>query len=282
MRLANLTLCAAVALRLAAQSPPDGAKLEFEVASVKPVKATGSPREASMDRLFAMMQPGSIPMPSPGRVHIESRSLRQLIATAYRVRLDRVSGPSWLEEARFDIEAKLPEGTKPAQANEMLQALLSERFGLEFHRETREFSGFALVVGKRGAKLEEYVPPARQLTPEEMKEAMAKQAEERMKAANRASSDVTGPRRVRSAWSGGFTMPQLAERLTSIVEAPVSDQTGLSGRYKLAFETWQATDDDPGQNIHQAIGQLGLELTRQKVPVEILVIDQISRKPTGN
>jgi len=64
-----------------------------------------------------------------------------------------------MDDERFDIEAKLPGGAKQAEANEMLQALLAERFGLELHHEPRESSGFALVVSKQGPKLEEFSPP---------------------------------------------------------------------------------------------------------------------------
>jgi uncharacterized protein (TIGR03435 family) len=40
-------------------------------------------------------------------VSLQKRSLRSLIAAAYRVRISQVSGPGWIAELRFDIEAKL-------------------------------------------------------------------------------------------------------------------------------------------------------------------------------
>lgn len=284
-QISKLPICAGLALMCgwampSPQPTPANAELRFEVASVKPAKLTGSTREQAMARMLNMMPLGSIPTPSPGRVHIQSRSLRHLIAMAYRVRADQVSGPGWMEDVHFDIEAKIPEGATVSQANEMLQALLAERFGLELHREIRELSGFALVVGKRGAKLEEFTPPDHPLSLEEMQERQKKWMEERAKQQTPASGPPMAGRS-RSSWTG-ITMTQLAQHLTSMAGEPVADETGLAGKYNAAIETWRATDDDPGQTVFQAIAKLGLELVRRRLPVEHLVIDKISRAPTGN
>jgi uncharacterized protein (TIGR03435 family) len=281
----KLSICVALAWTgglniLAGQSTDANATPQFEVASVKPAKLTGSPREQAMARIRHMMPPGSIAAPSPGRVHIQGQSLRDLVAAAYRVRADQVSGPAWMEELHFDIDAKIPDGATATQANEMLQALLADRFGLELHRENRELSGFALIVGRRGAKLEEFTPPPRPLTMEEMQARQQKWMEERASKQGLASSPFVAGRS-RSSWTG-ITMKELAGRLTAMVGEPVADETGLTGKYNAAIETWRATDDDPGQTVFQALPKLGLELVRRKVPVEQLVIDKISRTPTGN
>ena len=59
-----------------------------------------------------------------------------LIATAYSI-TDRdliVGGPAWLERNRFDIAAKAPQDTSPANVRLMLQDLLAERFKLAVHQ----------------------------------------------------------------------------------------------------------------------------------------------------
>src|SRR6185437_10301848 len=61
--------------------------------------------------------------------------------------------PDWIEQARFDIVAKLPEGTTQDQIPEMLVALLADRFKLTVHRENKEHAIYALVAGKNGPKL---------------------------------------------------------------------------------------------------------------------------------
>jgi uncharacterized protein (TIGR03435 family) len=282
-KIAELSICVGLALagaRGIAAQPTANATVQFEVASVKPAKLTGSPREHAMARFRHMMRPGSIPTPSPGRVRLQAYSLRDLIAAAYRVRADQVSGPSWMEDVHFDIDAKIPEDAAADQANEMLQALLEDRFGLELHREIRELSGFALSAGKRGPKLEEFIPPAHPLTMEEMQAKQQKWIENRAGKQALASGPPTAGRS-RSSWTG-ITMTQLAEHLTSMVGEPVADETGLTGRYNAGIETWRATDDDPGQTVFQALPKLGLELVRRKVSIEHLVIDKVSRTPTGN
>src|SRR5262249_9487472 len=55
----------------------------------------------------------------------------------------------------WDIVAKIPDGATAAQAPQMLQALLVERFKLVLHRDTKEQSVMALVVGSGGPKLQE-------------------------------------------------------------------------------------------------------------------------------
>ena len=90
---------------------------------------------------------------------MRNQSLLNLVAAAYRVRMSHISGPAWMSEQRFDVDAKIPEDAPPGQVNEMLQALLAERFGLRLHSESRSETGYALVVGKNGPKLEVSVPP---------------------------------------------------------------------------------------------------------------------------
>ena len=65
-------------------------------------------------------------------------SLAELIPIAYNVKPFQVAGPDWMSSQRFDILARMPEGTTKEQVPEMLQALLAERFQLKIHRENRE------------------------------------------------------------------------------------------------------------------------------------------------
>src|SRR5687768_8756540 len=79
-------------------------------------------------------------------------SVRRLIAIAYRMRLptdrERIVGPSWIDAARFDINARTPPGSRREQVPDMLRALLVERFGLAAHTETREAPVYALVLAR--------------------------------------------------------------------------------------------------------------------------------------
>src|SRR5947207_2111556 len=82
-------------------------------------------------------------------------SLADLIPYAYRVKRYQLSGPGWMNETRWDILAKIPVGQSADRAPEMMQNLLAERFKLAIHRENREQSVYALVIGKARLKIKE-------------------------------------------------------------------------------------------------------------------------------
>ncbi len=72
-----------------------------------------------------------------------------LIRTAYNMGNDRiVGGPSWLELDRFDVVAKLPADATVEERRQMLQALLTDRFKLVLHNDTKPLPVYALMVGK--------------------------------------------------------------------------------------------------------------------------------------
>ena len=72
---------------------------------------------------------------------------------AYGVKPYQITGPDWMSTTRFDIVAKMPEGSKKEDAAKMLQSLLEERFKLTAHHTSAEHPVLALVVGKGAPKL---------------------------------------------------------------------------------------------------------------------------------
>lgn len=123
-----------------------GAKLEFEVASVKPA----APMTEGRMRIGMSVD--------AGRMDYANVSLKDCIRTAYRLKDYQISGPDWLAGARFDIVAKLPEGSTEDQVPEMLQALLADRFKISVHHESKPHDSYALVVAKNGPKLTPSAP----------------------------------------------------------------------------------------------------------------------------
>src|SRR5947207_7786054 len=123
-------------LRLGAQSPaPDRRTPAFEVASVK--------LHASSDQQVSMVGEAS------GRFTARNIPLRLLIRTAFAVQDDQiVGGPAWIGSDRFDIVAKAEDGAPPSEVGLRLQSLLTERFKLAIHRETRELPVYALVAAR--------------------------------------------------------------------------------------------------------------------------------------
>src|SRR2546422_535192 len=121
----------------------------FEVASIKEVRAPSSVENTLAGQFHIGINiDGS-------RADYGFMSLADLIPYAYRVKRYQVSGPSWMIETRWDILAKIPQGQSADRAPEMMQDLLAERFKLSIHRENREQSVYALVVGKGGLKIKE-------------------------------------------------------------------------------------------------------------------------------
>ncbi|MBV8843626.1 MAG: TIGR03435 family protein [Bryobacterales bacterium] len=89
---------------------------------------------------------------SHGRLAFEAVTLKDLVQQAYDLQRDQISGcPAWCDSDsdRFDViaNAEDPNITKD-RVMLMLQALLADRFGLTSHRDTKERSGFGLVVDR--------------------------------------------------------------------------------------------------------------------------------------
>jgi uncharacterized protein (TIGR03435 family) len=194
-----------------------------------------------------------------GRIRITNEPVKLLIRTAFQLQNAQIAGgPAWIETDRYDIEAKTgrPEKPAPGTLGPYLQDMLTERFHLKFHREPREWAVWALVVAKGGAKLKPNT--------DGMSSAMS------TKGASQLLATAT-PMELLAVYVGN--------RLGGIVV----DKTGLKEAYDFTL-TWaeDKQQDDVAPALVTALReQLGLELERQKAPVEVLVIDAIER-PTEN
>src|SRR5215469_17481113 len=86
----------------------------FEVATIKPSAPLDTPK------MMAAIQSGE-PMPIGPHVGAHGAqylymNLKSLIVHAYQIKPYQVSGPDWLEQQRFDIVAKYPDGATKADA----------------------------------------------------------------------------------------------------------------------------------------------------------------------
>jgi uncharacterized protein (TIGR03435 family) len=135
---------------------------KFEVASIRPA--------ASGPNIATTVGGGNAPPPpsggcvgrstmDAGRIDRLCVSLRELLLDAFAIAPGKLLAPDWIDTQRFDIFAKLPEGTSQEQLPGMLQSLLEDRFRLSFHRQSKEESVNALVVAKGGLKAKP-APPA--------------------------------------------------------------------------------------------------------------------------
>jgi uncharacterized protein (TIGR03435 family) len=241
----SLRLLALLAAPLVlAQSP-----LRFEVAVIRPTTA-------------ALDAGTSVNLFEGSRVRIVNEPVKLLVRMAFQLQDSQIVGdPAWLISDRYDIEAKTgrPEKITPEQMPQLMQALLTGRFHLKFHRETREIPVYALVPAKGGPKL--------------------KRASEGEAAGMNTHPGSKSSQAVATATS----MDMLAKYVGNRVGRIVIDKTGLTGAYDFTLE-WapDSAADSSAPSLPTALHeQLGLRLDAQKAPVEVLVIDSISR-PTEN
>lgn len=252
--------------------PPTAPTMEYDVATIKPNKSDIAPAALTAD----------------DGVDMRNIPLGILMGIAFGVSNDRITaGPEWLSD-RYDISAKFtpdvadalkklnPLDRRTARQN-MLKALLTERFKIVFHRDTKELPVFLLVVAKGGPKLPEGKPAD-------------------------ASSDGVGGTGTMQFGQGGLmtfkAMPLTALTLilSQQVGRTVLDKTGLNGRYDFTWQFNQSAapgggrggaspsaspDAEPASIFTVLQEELGLKLDSGKGPVEIIVIDHIER-PSGN
>jgi uncharacterized protein (TIGR03435 family) len=141
----------AVWLALTATAAFGQTKLSFEVATIKPAQAMDPAK-----MIAALQSGGKMPVGAniaARRAEYLYLDLKTLLTYAYGVKPYQITGPDWMSSTRFDIVAKMPEGSKKEDAPRMLQSLLEERFKLTTHRASAEHPVLALVVGKGGPKL---------------------------------------------------------------------------------------------------------------------------------
>lgn len=216
-------------------SAAPGQSQTFEAATIKPSSSTSN---------------GSSWRVQPGRITMENETIRQIIQQAYRLQDYQYSGPAWLEDGRYNVEAKA-ETKDPNQLMLMLQNLLAERFKLVVHRQSKPVSGYALVVAKGGLKI---------------------------KPVDGEGSNLNSNKTRLTATHIDTT--QLTMHLATVLAQPVVDETGVkdSFTFVLQYADPRYPADDSLPTIFTALAeQLGLKLEARKVPIEVLFVDHAER-----
>ncbi len=181
-------------------------------------------------------------------------SLRLLVGAAYSVRPDLISGPALLDSERYDIAAKPPAGASREQVPAMLANLLTDKFGMAAHRETRQKTVYSLIVGNTGAKMK------RTAAVTGVDIAVAKD-----------HVDITGA-----------TVPAFAGLLASYLGRAVTDRTQISGSYDFRLNVTMSELKAAADSVFKAVEDLGLVLEPRETPTEYLVVDRIEKASAGN
>jgi uncharacterized protein (TIGR03435 family) len=254
----------AAILCLACEAFPQPA---FEVATIKPVDTTNGIMDAGVK-----VYPG-------GRIVLHALPLKTLIVAAYDAGYWQLAGgEDWMEKNVYDIEAKPAalSGTYSLRhsriwigderVRQMLQTLLTERFQLRVHRETKTGPVYLLELsGKKPL-----------LHPTKYTE------DQPVMGAPGFSGEIE---HVGGHWFlFNTSMPQLAKFASNFVlHKPVIDRTGLGGSFDYR---------DPDVRIDQGNGDfegaftvfirdIGLKFRSSTGPVETFVIEH-AEKPSAN
>lgn len=265
---------------------PSPQRLAFDVASIK--------------RNVSGQQNRGIGLAPGGGFSATNLPVRALIRFAYPIQNYQLIGaPDWVNTEFYDVAAKAPASVVNSngrvmdeEVQEMLQALLAERFRLAVHHESRELPTYVIMLAHNDGTL----------GPSIRKSEVDCDALEKSGAAP--PRPVPGQPPLCGGRFGagrimmnGFPLSQLALNLSTWTERFVVDRTGLDGafNYDLQWVVDQmpmfdqigapsralATSPDPaGPSLFTAMQeQLGLRLEPSRGPVDILVIDHIE-KPT--
>jgi uncharacterized protein (TIGR03435 family) len=240
-------------------------KTSFEVASIKQVINPNERERTDRSRTdISFLGKAGNPFQISGtRVMIQGTAL-SLIMAAYDVQPYQVTNaPAWADSLIYSVTAKADGDTAPKldQVRLMMQSLLSDRFHLELHPDTKEMNVYHLSVGKKNTGLK---PSG---------------ADEKFdwKLTN-------NPNGLRSTGIhepiGDFV------RLVGVsADRPVIDKTGLTGfiDYDITINAQDVRGpDDANRAILDAIkDQLGLKLEPAKDVIHVLIVDRIE-KPSEN
>jgi uncharacterized protein (TIGR03435 family) len=270
------------------QAAADSPVPRFDVASVKP--GAGPPGPPLIDgRQFR----------NSGRALVTNMSLLAMIQVLFRMNDPAMlieGGPAWLGVDRFDIEARGEPGsdaaTSPGQPlprmNEMLKALLAERFSLRTHVERRPMQIYALAPA-------DPAHPTAKLHVSATADCAAAQNDPDRRCGIR-QVGATGITAV------GVALGQLALTLSGIgrfvgLDRPVENRTGIEGRFDInvmddlasgpAVEQGGRQGTPPGgpeqgaRFMTMLKEQLGLVLRSVPGERDVLIIDR-AEHPTPN
>lgn len=233
----------------------------FEVATIKPSKPG---------------QPGKLYTVRGTHFMTVNTTLMDLITVAYDVQQKQVvGGPDWMSSEKFDIDGEpdVPGTPDLNQLKTMVRKLLTDRFALKFHRETKSMSAYVLTLAKDGPKLKKS-----QGDPNGLPSLFFRQL---------------GVLTVMNA-----TMTDFARLMqTAVFDRPVVDQTGLQGKWDFTLK-WTPDEsqfsgmgmkvpppsdaaDAPPPLFTAIQEQIGLKLEAGKAPVPVLVLDHVEQ-PSPN
>lgn len=249
------------------------ARLKFSAASLRQAEVPGPGNNNQITRIKCLGTDGLLwsppyidPTPArQGRCTGATVPLNWLVQAAYGSSdvTNLVGSPFDLVFYQIEAVAEDPARTTKAELQQMLQALLEDRFKAQVHTAVRELDGFALMIARSGIKFKE-------------------------------TSEPEFPGSGSPSLHGGYRMVEIVRFLKNMdVPGPIMDKTGLTGLYHMDLtldEIRNSVDESQGRGgpqtarrarefttpLPKAIeDQLGLHLERAKVPVQFIFVDHL-------
>ena len=243
----------------------DAVPLRFELATIRPAR----PDDRNSNLNF-----------NQGHVTVENITLFSLLKNAYGLNTgsdDQIVGaPGWVKTTAYDIRTTEDEATAKRIASMtpddqeraidgMLRNLIEERFDLKAHLEDQPRSVAALVQTKSGSKLTLFhdcsVPSGASCQPSDWQ------------GLHNSNGHIEGKGATTTMLANVLAMqPDVGGRM-------VVDSTDLRGKFNfdLRYTPDGVQADNRGPSLFSALQeQLGLKLVSKRLPVKILVIEQVS------
>ena len=253
-----------------AQTPPS-----FEVAAIRENTSGASGGSTRI-------QPG-------GRWIATNISLASLITIAHGLNNDDrvLNVPDWTRRTRYDINAVGTPGLVNEDVPSALRALLRERFGMRAHVEQRESPIYNLTVlrsdGRLGPAMTRATGNCRELAALRATNPAAANAAAANAPASRVPCGIRFSNGGKLIEAGGITAGDLAIIVSAPAGRAVIDKTGLAGVYdvELRHSGPDAAAVDAVSIFTAVQEQLGLRLENSTAPLDVIVVDSVSR-PTPN
>ena len=209
-------------------------------------------------------------------------------------------GPAWIrsDDGIYDIDARaekgaipdsLPSNVRADSMRPMLQKLLTDRFHLVVHHETKEMPIYAVTIAKGGLKLAK--------ADIEEKDCPASANLNLLPGDPVLECHMFAGGRGRGLHARAANMADLVRAVEAFADRPVIDQTGLQGLYRFETSGWLRLDAGPAPapgtksedgtdladlpSIFQIFEAMGLKLEARTGKADVIVIDHIER-PTEN
>jgi uncharacterized protein (TIGR03435 family) len=220
-----------------------GLPTSFEVVSIRPVPPDSM---------------GLISEPRGTEFRAQAMELSVLVQMTFGINPNQMVIPDWAHSVKFDIAAKTGSSVPLTyeQMKPLMQKMMAERFGMTYHRETREVQGYDMVPAKDGLKLTPAKPGS-------------------SKGGGGGPGVIDMP---------NTTMKSFAGMLTAKLKRPVNDKTGAPADYEVKLRF--APDNDAESSLPSIFTalqeEMGIKLKPAKVPVEMVVIDHLDKAPTDN